>query len=41
MAMLPKTFPPYPDCDSIDIFGLLTPAKAVGGDLYDFYIRDN
>ena len=40
-AMLPKTFPPYPDCDSIDIFGQLTPAKAVGGDLYDFYIRED
>ncbi len=39
-AMLPKTFPPYPDCDKIEIFGKLTPAKAVGGDLYDFYIRD-
>ena len=40
MAMLPKTFPPYPKRADIDIFGQLTPAKAVGGDLYDFYIRD-
>ena len=40
MAMLPKIFPPYPDRNEIDIFGLLTPAKEVGGDLYDFYIRD-
>ena len=40
MAMLPKTFPPFPDCDEIEIYGQLTPAKAVGGDLYDFYIRD-
>ena len=40
MAMLPKTFPPYPDCEEITIYGQLTPAKAVGGDLYDFYIRD-
>ncbi len=40
MAMLPKTFPPFPDCDEISIYGQLTPAKAVGGDLYDFYIRD-
>ena len=40
MSMLPKIFPPYPDRDDIDIFGRLTPAKEVGGDLYDFYIRD-
>jgi len=40
MAMLPKTFPPYPDRHDIDIYGLLKPAKAVGGDLFDFYIRD-
>ena len=40
MSMLPKTFPPFPDCDEISIYGQLTPAKAVGGDLYDFYIRD-
>jgi len=40
MDMLPKTFPPYPERDDIDIYGTLTPAKAVGGDLFDFYIRD-
>lgn len=40
MSMLPKTFPPYPERDDIDIFGTLKPAKDVGGDLFDFYIRD-
>ena len=40
MSMLPKTFPPYPDRDDLDIYGTLTPAKGVGGDLFDFYIRD-
>ena len=40
MGMLPKIFPPYPDRDDMDIFGSLVPAKEVGGDLYDFYIRD-
>lgn len=39
MSMLPKTFPPYPERDDIDIFGSLTPAKDVGGDLFDFFIR--
>ena len=41
MGMLPKIFPPYPDRHDIDIFGSLDPAKEVGGDLFDFYIRDN
>ena len=40
MSMLPKTFPPYPERTDLDIFGTLTPAKGVGGDLFDFYIRD-
>ena len=40
MSMLPKTFPPYPERNDLDIFGTLTPAKGVGGDLFDFYIRD-
>ena len=39
-SMLPKIFPPYPERDDIDIYGQQTPAKAVGGDLFDFYIRD-
>ena len=40
MSMLPKTFPPYPERDDIDIYGMLLPAKDVGGDLFDFYICD-
>ena len=40
MGMLPKTFPPYPDLDELAMFGSLVPAKEVGGDLYDFYVRD-
>ena len=40
MSMLPKTFPPYPERSDVDIYGTLTPAKGVGGDLFDFYIRD-
>ena len=39
-AMLPKTFPPYPERKDIDIYGSLSPAKEVGGDLFDFFIRD-
>jgi sigma-B regulation protein RsbU (phosphoserine phosphatase) len=40
MSMLPKTFPPYPERNDVDIYGQVMPAKAVGGDLFDFYIRD-
>lgn len=41
MAMLPKTFPPYADRQDLNIAGIVIPAKQVGGDLYDFHIRDN
>ena len=40
MNMLPETYPPFPDRNDIDIYGSLVPAKMVGGDLYDFFIRD-
>ena len=40
MSMLPKTFPPFPERNDIELYGILKPAKAVGGDLYDFFIRD-
>lgn len=39
-SMLPKQFPPFPDRDDIDIYAQLTPAREVGGDLYDYFIRD-
>lgn len=40
MSMIPKEFPPFPDRDDLDIAATIVPAKMVGGDLYDFYIRD-
>lgn len=40
MSMLPKIYPAFPDRNDIDIYGQVTPAKAVGGDLYDFFIHD-
>ena len=40
MSMLPKSFPAFPDRKDIDLYGSLTPAKGVGGDLFDFFIRD-
>lgn len=41
MAMLPKTFPHYPESKDIDMAGEIVPAKEVGGDLYDFFIRED
>ncbi|MBP5713639.1 MAG: SpoIIE family protein phosphatase [Prevotella sp.] len=40
MQMLPKVSMPCSDRQDIDIFGSLYPAKEVGGDLYDFFLRD-
>ena len=40
MSMIPKTFPAFPNRDDLELYASLTPAKAVGGDLYDFFIRD-
>ena len=41
MSMIPKRYPAFPEREDIDIYGSMTPAKEVGGDLYDFLIRDN
>ena len=40
MSMIPKIFPEYPECADVDMFACVIPAKEVGGDLYDFYIRE-
>ena len=39
--MLPKVYPPYPERGDIDIYGEVVTAKKVGGDLFDFFIRDD
>lgn len=41
MDMLPKTFPPFPERKEIDLYAALYPARQVGGDLYDFFLRDH
>ena len=40
-AMLPSTFPPFPNRSEFNIFASMTPAKEVGGDFYDFYLIDD
>ena len=37
-SMIPQKFPPFPERTDIDLFASMTPAKAVGGDLYDFIL---
>lgn len=39
--MVPSVFPPFPERSDLDVFAILNPAKEVGGDLYDYFIRDN
>ena len=40
LSMLPKAYSPTADNNRLDIYGSLTPAREVGGDLYDFLVRD-
>ena len=39
--MLPKVYPPFPERTDIDIYGEVVTARKVGGDLFDFFIRDD
>ena len=38
MSMIPKHFPEFP---GIDLYAFINPAKEVGGDLYDFILKDD
>ena len=38
--MLPTIFPPLPDCEEIELYATMNPAKEVGGDFYDFFMMD-
>ncbi len=40
LGMVPKTFPGFPQYDQFDLYATLKPAKEIGGDLYDFFQRD-
>ena len=39
-TMVPCVFPAFPSRKEFDIFASMTPAKEVGGDLYDFFLID-
>ena len=40
-AMLPSTFPPFPENPEFDLYAGMKAAKEVGGDFYDFYMVDD
>jgi len=39
-SMLPCIFTAFPERNEFDVFALMTPAKEVGGDFYDFFMVD-
>lgn len=40
MGLVPRTFPPFPHRDELDLYAELNPAQDVGGDFYDFFLLD-
>ena len=40
-AMLPSDFPPFPDHPEFQLHASMTPAREVGGDLFDFFLLDD
>ena len=40
MGLIPRQFPPFPHRQDIDLYASMTPAKEVGGDLYDYFMQD-
>ena len=40
MSMVPRMFPAFPNRQNIDLHASISPAKEVGGDLYDYFIQD-
>lgn len=40
MSLVPRTFPPFPDRDDLDLYATLEPAREVAGDFYDFLMLD-
>ena len=40
-SALPRTFPPFPEIETFDIYASMNAAKEVGGDFYDFFEIDD
>lgn len=41
LSIIPKIFPPFPERKEFNLFAILESAKAVGGDLYNFFFLDD
>lgn len=41
MGMVPNRFPAFPERPDIDLYATMETAKAVGGDFYDYFLREN
>lgn len=41
MGMIPKIYPAFPDQHEFNISGHMTPAKEVGGDLFNYFLVDD
>jgi sigma-B regulation protein RsbU (phosphoserine phosphatase) len=40
MSLVPRSFPAFPDRPEFDLYAELHPARAIGGDFYDFFMLD-
>ena len=40
MSLLTERFPAFPDRHEVDLYAVVKPARAVGGDFNDFYFID-
>lgn len=39
MSLVPHSFSPFPESESLELYARIRPAKEVGGDLYDYFFR--
>jgi serine phosphatase RsbU (regulator of sigma subunit) len=40
-SILPSDFPAFPEHNEFDLYAMMTPAREVGGDFYDFFFVDD
>jgi sigma-B regulation protein RsbU (phosphoserine phosphatase) len=40
MSLVPRSFPAFPERPEFDLYAELHPARAIGGDFYDFFMLD-
>ena len=41
IGMMPHIFPAFPERTEFDLYAMVNPAKAVGGDFYDYFLIDD